>query len=145
VADGFDWHSLLEQGLPVVAGLLGNQPAQSGFQSGFMRGQELAKQERERKTITNQRSNAAGADYLLKIGEHAQQFEDPVALDQFLTLAEDAGTKAGYIQPGELKGRFTVPASKLAAARLKSASPTLNSPLERSRSRSVSATCLAIG
>lgn len=119
MANGFDWKRLLEMATPVVGGLVAHgAPAQTGFQSGFLQGQQMAEQEKNRRMLSEQTANKAGADYVLRIGEHAQGITDPLEFDQFLKLAENAGTKAGYIKPGELTSQLQFPASRAAAAKL---------------------------
>jgi hypothetical protein len=119
MADGFDLGALLKMVGPVLGGLAApGSGGQAGFQQGWMHGADLAKQEQDQKVQQTHVQNQQGAEYLMRIADHAQNFDDPVALDQFLSLAEDAGTKAGYIKPGDLKGRITIPPSKIAKLRL---------------------------
>lgn len=119
MADGFDWKKLIELAGPVVGGLVAKgSPGQTGFQSGWMQGQQIARQEKERKRLEAERAGKAGSDYLLKIGTAAQGFEDPVQFQEFLRIADMAGVKAGYVQPGELSQAITFPESKTAAKRL---------------------------
>lgn len=115
----FDLRKLLQMVAPVAGGLLaGGQPQQTGFQSGYLNGQYLAKQEREHKQALEQKKAEAGAHYLLDVGQHAQGFDDPVQFAQFVNLAEDAGTRAGYIKPGDLRNRVQFPESKTASKKL---------------------------
>jgi hypothetical protein len=114
-----DWRALIKMAAPVVGGLASDGPAQTGFQEGFMRGQMLAKQERERKQQLEQKQSAVGADYLLDVTSKAQQFDDPLQFAQFVDVAEEAGSRAGYIKPGDIKNRISFPESKTAAKRLK--------------------------
>lgn len=116
---GFDWKALLELAAPAVGGLaLGSGPSQTGFQNGWLHGAELARQHKQDQVDRTQRQNQLGADYLMQIAQHAQQFDDPVALDQFLSMAETAGEKAGFTKPGDLKGKITVSPTKLASKKL---------------------------
>lgn len=132
MANGFDWKRLIEMAAPVVGGLVAHgAPAQTGFQSGFLQGQQLAQQEKERRTQAAQKASAAGADYLLKIGEHAQSISDPVEFNNFLALADNAGAKAGFNKPGELTSQITFSPNKAATAKLQTLTDEL-AKLQRS-------------
>lgn len=115
---GPDYGALLKMLPAVVGGLGGSSPAQAAFQESFLRGQQLAQQERDQKQREDEAKQAQRATYLMGIAQHAQNFEDPVALNQFLSIAENAGGPAFGIKPGELKGQITVAPSKIAAKRL---------------------------
>jgi hypothetical protein len=124
---GLDWRKLIELAAPAIGGVAsGNAGNSAAFMHAYQQEQVRHQQEQQRQQQTTQQQNRLGADYLLKIGEHAQSYDDPVALDEFLRLAEDAGTKAGYVKPGEVRGKFTVPASKINQKRLKQVSDQLD-------------------
>jgi hypothetical protein len=124
--DGPDYGALIKMLPAVIGGLGGSSPGQAAFQQSFLQGQQLAQQERDQKQREQQARQAQGANYLMGIAEHAQNFDDPVALDQFLSLAETAGSRAGYVQPGDLKGKISIAPSKIAAKRLKELSDQLD-------------------
>lgn len=117
--DPIDWRSLINIAAPVAGMLASNGPGgSSGFMQGYLNARNADLQRRQTKQAIDERRNQQAADYLLKIGEHADTFDDPVQLAQFTQLAEDAGVKAGFLKPGELQGRFTVSPSKVAQKRL---------------------------
>lgn len=122
----FDWKELIKLAAPAAGMFAGSPAAQAAFARTWHQQDQQAQAERARKAIQEQQQQRLGADYLLKIGDHAQQFDDPVALDQFLGLAEDAGAQAGYVKAGDLRGRFTVSESKIAAKQLKSLTEQLD-------------------
>lgn len=72
-----------------------------------------------------------GANYLLEVGQHAATLTDPGQFEQFLRLAEDAGTRAGWIKPGEIRNAITFPTSQFAAAKIQELSGELDT-LEKS-------------
>jgi hypothetical protein len=118
--DGIDWGKLVDLAAPIAGAVAvhGQPGGDAGFLQGLAQGRELARQHQlQNQNITTARNQQAG-DYLLKIGEHAQSFDDPVELAQFSKLAEEAGVKAGFLKPGDLAGKFTVAPSKLAHKRL---------------------------
>jgi hypothetical protein len=125
--DGLDWRGLLELTAPLIGAFATHGPSQTGFLQGWQQGQSLAQQHLRERQQADEQKRKQSADYLLRIGEHAQGMDDPVALDEFLRLAEDAGTKAGYTKAGDLRGRFTVSPNKLADARLKELTDQLDS------------------
>ena len=116
----FDWMKLIEMAAPVVGGLVAKgAPAQTGFQQGWMQGQQMARQEKERRRLEGQRTSSAGSEYLLEVGMHAQEIEDPAQFEDFLRLADVAGVRAGYILPGDLKRTIRFSPTKLDARKLK--------------------------
>jgi hypothetical protein len=116
---GVDWKALIQMIAPVVGGLaMGGGVKQTGFMQGMQQGQEMARQHREEQQRIAQAKATAGSDFLMRIGTHAQGIDDPIALHDFLRLAEDAGTKAGYVKPGDVVNRFQVSPNKLAEKRL---------------------------
>ena len=116
----FDWMRLIEMAAPVVGGLVAKgAPAQTGFQQGWMQGQQMARQEKERRRLEGQRTSSAGSEYLLEVGMHAQEIEDPAQFEDFLRLADVAGVRAGYILPGDLKRTIRFSPTKLDARKLK--------------------------
>lgn len=117
---GIDWLQLMKLAAPAI-GMLATRGngGDAAFMEGYSRGSALAEEERLRQEGEAQKKKLASADYLMQIGENALGIDDPVLFDEFMRLADDAGAKAGYTQPGELKNKLTYPQSKLAAARLK--------------------------
>lgn len=127
-----DWKKLIELAGPVGGAMAqGNDKNRAAFLKGWQDAESQRVEQERAQGVIDQRTKAQGADYLMHIGERAQSFDDPVALDQFLSLAEQAGEHAGYTKPGELKGKFTVSQTKIAAKRLKEVDDQL-SQLEKS-------------
>lgn len=117
---GFDWQALLKMAAPLVGGIAGGgDGGGAAFMDGYQRGALLAKQEQDRKKKEDQQKNEVGAKYLLDVGTHAQSIDDPLAFADFVNLAEQAGTHAGYMKPGDLKGKITFSENKKALAQLK--------------------------
>lgn len=128
---GVDWKALIRLMAPVIGGIAtGGGTAGRSFVEHLQHGQDLARQHREDQLAKADKKNKASADFLMGIGEHAQSFDDPIALHDFLRLAEDAGTTAGYVKPGDLANRFQVSPNKLADKRLRELTDQLDA-LER--------------
>jgi hypothetical protein len=103
---GVNWGALMNLVAPVV-GDIASGGDRGAFMDGFLRAQQRAEDAKMQQAAADQQRKATGADYLLKIGEHAQGIEDPIDFENFLTLAEQAGTSAGYVEPGALKSGVT--------------------------------------
>lgn len=117
---GFDWRQLIDLAAPGIGALATGDAGRSAAFLHAYQGETLRQQqEKERLAREAEANSRYGADYLLRIGEHAQTFDDPVALSNFLNLADTAGVKAGFNKPGEVSSRFTVPQSKIAEKKLK--------------------------
>lgn len=99
---GINWGALMKMVAPVV-GEIATGGDRGAFTEGFMRAQARAEQKRLEQAEAEQRRKATGAEYLLEIGQHAQGIDDPVDFENFLALAEQAGTSAGYVEPGALR------------------------------------------
>ncbi len=118
--NGFDWRQLIQMVGPVLGGLVAKGgPAQSGFQEGWMHGQQLANQERAQREQVQQRKGSASAEFLMEIAKQAEQYDDPVALHDFLGVAGEAYQHAGLGNASDIVDRFKVPASRAAEKRLK--------------------------
>lgn len=113
-----NWNELIKIAGP-LAGEIAGHGERGAFMSGFQRAQQRAEQKKQQQDETAQRMKATGADYLLKIGEHAQGLQDPIDFENFLHLADQAGTKAGYLQPGEARSAIQFNGAKQGDAQLK--------------------------
>lgn len=113
-----NWHELMNLVAPVV-GEVATHGQRGSFLEGFMRAQQRAEQKQQLEADVLQKRKVVGADYLLKIGEHAQGLSDPTDFENFLNLAEHAGTQAGYLQPGDLRNTIKYNGGKQADAQLK--------------------------
>lgn len=124
----FDWRQLLEIAAPAVGEIAtGHNGDHGAFLSGYMHGQSLAQEKQQHEQEKQQRQRQLSADYLLKIGEHANGLTDPVDFENFMNLAETAGTKANYLKPGEARSAIKFNATKQADAQLKELSAQLDS------------------
>lgn len=115
---GVNWHALMNLVAPVV-GEVATHGQRGSFLEGFMRAQQRAELKKQQEADVLQKRKTVGADYLLKIGEHAQGLSDPTDFENFLNLAEHAGTQAGYLQPGDLRNTIKYNGGKQADAQLK--------------------------
>jgi hypothetical protein len=115
---GIDWRQLIDFVGP-LAGLIGsgNEAHRTGFARGWNEAHQQAEAVRAEKAQQDQKMRELGANYLLKIADQAQTIQDPAEYQQFIDLADTAGSRAGYTQPGELKTKLQFPASRLDAAK----------------------------
>lgn len=113
-----NWNELMNLVAPVV-GEVATHGQRGSFLEGFMRAQQRSELKKQQDADVLQKRKAVGADYLLKIGEHAQGLTDPTDFENFLNLAEHAGTQAGYLQPGDLRNTIKYNGAKQADAQLK--------------------------
>lgn len=116
-SSGFDWKKLLEMAVPLVGGLAAHgQAGQTGFQQGWLRGQAIAQQEKERKAQIAQRQRQLGSNYVLEGMKQLGGIDDPAQYaqmrDAFMHNAPD-GTDLNAFQGA------TFPKNKLAAQQLK--------------------------
>lgn len=106
------WRALMNLVAP-VAGYFGspNPAGQAAFMNAWS---EL---EQKHKTDEDQKKQA-GAKYLLEVGQHAMGLTDPAQFTSFIKLAEEAGTRAGWIKPGDLQRQIQFPTSQFAANKI---------------------------
>jgi hypothetical protein len=114
----FDWPALIKLAAPIL-GSIASRGDHGAFWTSYLHAQEGADQEKALKEAAAQKLRDAGADFSLRVADHAQGITDPVDYQNFLHIADLAGVKAGYTKPGELASQLTFPASKAADARLK--------------------------
>lgn len=127
---GVNWNALLKIIAPVVGEVAGHGDRGS-FMSGFQRAQERAEQKRQEEADAAQRMKVTGADFMLRASQALQGLDDPIDFENMLGAYERAGTTAGYLQPGELRGVSTFNTSKQSAAQLTELSEQL-AQLEKS-------------
>lgn len=114
------WRALMNLIAP-IAGFVGssNPVGQAAFMNAW---NELE----QKHTADVKQKQEAGAKYLLEVGQHAMSLTDPAQFDNFLNLAEEAGTRAGWIKPGDLKAQIKFPASAFAQAKVQELSGELD-------------------
>lgn len=98
---GVNWMELMKLVAPVVGEVAGHGD-RGAFLQGFMEQQQRSEVLKKQQAEADQKMHAAGADFMLQAGQHAQGITDPVDYQNYLALAEHAGTAAGYTKPGEL-------------------------------------------
>lgn len=126
--NGADFKSLMEMVGPVIGTFgAGSGVAQDAFAQSFQRGRFLATQERRNAEEDAQQKAQKSAGFLMDIGNHAQNFDDPVALDQFLRTAGHAYETSGFGPASDVVGSYTVPASKIADKKIKAIKDALGS------------------
>lgn len=116
-----DWRKLLEHAGPIVGMMTagGNGGDHAAFYQGFQKGQALAQQARDTQRVEAEKRGLAGSKWLMDVAGHASQFDDPVQYENYMRLAETAGTKAGFTQPGELRTAAPFPKDRQVKKRLK--------------------------
>lgn len=114
------WRALMNLVGP-VAGFFGS-PNPAG-QAAFMNAWSDLEQKHAADTKQKQE---AGAKYLLEVGQHAMGLTDPAQFNSFIKLAEEAGTRAGWIKPGDLQRQIAFPTSQFAQVKIKEISDELD-------------------
>jgi hypothetical protein len=121
-----DLKKLINLMAPAVGAIAAGPQHHGDFWNGYQQDQQRQQQERQRQQIEDDRKAVAGSQYMVHAGEALQGIEDPVQFDELMRLYEDAGSQAGYLKPGDLKGRVTFNQGKAADARLKELSDLLS-------------------
>lgn len=114
---GIDWKTILQVVAPII-GEVASPNAHGMFLNGFQRGQELAQEHQRQVQQDLEHKNASKANYLLSATEHAQGLDDPADFANFVHLAQIAGEKAGYLQPGEFSQSISFSPTKANKKRL---------------------------
>ncbi len=114
---GVNWMELIKLVAPIVGGVAGGDPGH--FMGGYMHQQNLIDEQRRQDAEREQKMAASGANFMLDVGQHAQGITDPVDYQNFLALAEHAGSTAGYTKPGELTTGMPFNTTKQHEAQLK--------------------------
>jgi hypothetical protein len=124
---GLDLKKLLQMVIPVVGGIAGDPAQQTGFQQGWLHGQSMAQQERERKQALQTHQSETGARYTTDIFDKLNAIDNP---DEFVQLRDLA---AKHAPPGVNPSDFSAmqfPQEKLETKKRKAIADQLDA-LER--------------
>lgn len=103
------WEELLKTLAPVM-GTLASGDSKSGFLGGFTQGQQMAQQEREKRTQQHAQKQQQAEKFRLEIFDQARTITDPQEWAQFVNLATESALHMGLISdPSEMKQFLTYP------------------------------------
>jgi hypothetical protein len=118
---GTDWRAILRLIAPAVGSLVASGGHQApAFWSGYQG--RLAEMDQQRRQQQQQAENKrkAAAEFILNGETDLEKYDDPALLAQHVQALDDAGARAGFTKPGEIKAKgYRVPESKLAEKSLK--------------------------